>query len=63
MTGPKFDINKVKADALAEVRKEREEDAKKRIKAKLKELDQAKTIVANLDRELTDLYASISDGN
>lgn len=49
--------------ALEEVRKERESRAKDLIKQKMKSLENARTIVANLERELTDLLASIDQGN
>jgi len=58
-----LDMKKIKEDATAELIKEREENAKKRIKAKLRDLDNARIVVANLEREVEDLYAAIADGN
>lgn len=55
-----FDINKAKAEAEKEFAEERMNDAKSKIKAKLKQLDAAKKVVANLQRELDDLYTVIS---
>lgn len=59
-TNIKFDINKVKEDAVAEFRKEQENAAKKKILSKLKELDNARAITRNLERELEDLYVELT---
>lgn len=56
-----FDIKKVKEDAEKEVREEREKAAKERIKAKLKDLDKARAIMKNIERELEDLYQDIGN--
>lgn len=56
-----IDIKKVKEQAQLEVVKEHEEAAKIKIKTKLKELETAKKIVRNLERELEDLYAEITE--
>jgi hypothetical protein len=44
-----FDINKVEADAKAEIAKEQAERAKKKVVAKLREIAAAKQVVANLE--------------
>jgi hypothetical protein len=46
-----FDINKVEADAKAEIAKEQAERAKKKVVAKLREIAAAKQVVANLEGE------------
>lgn len=53
-------IDKLKSDAQKELQAEFEEKAKSRIKGKLKDLELAKKIVANLERELEDLYIELS---
>ena len=54
------DINKAKAAAIAEVAQERENSAKIKIKGKLVELDKARKIVKNIERELEDLYDELA---
>lgn len=44
-----------KSVALAELEVERQEDAKNRYKAKLKEIQGAKRVLKNLEREIEDL--------
>lgn len=56
-----LDIKKVKEDAKKEWLKEKEEDAKGLIKDKLVEVEDARKIVRNLERELEDLYADITE--
>lgn len=58
-----IDIKKVQDEAKAEVLKERETDAKKRIKAKMKEIADLETALANAKRELDDLVTAITEGN
>jgi hypothetical protein len=58
-----FDINKVTAEAQKELTEERLRGAKIRIKAKLTQIDTAKTVLANLEREYADLVAAIAEGN
>lgn len=55
-----FDIKKAKEEAEKEFAEEKAKIAKEKIKAKLKQLDTAKKVVANLQRELDDLYVDIS---
>lgn len=54
-----FDIKKAKAEAEKELATEKGEKAKKRIKEKLAQLDAAKRVVQNIDRELEDLYVEL----
>lgn len=58
-----FDIKKVKEDANKEIAEEKAERAKKALVAKLRELDAAKSVVANIERQIADLEASIADGS
>lgn len=46
-----------------ELKAERSESAKLALKIKLRELDRAKAIVANIERQIADLEASINDGS
>lgn len=55
-----FDVKKVIDEAKKEVAEEKAETAKEKIKVKLRELNQAKKIVANCEVELEDLYAELS---
>lgn len=50
-----LDFKKIREEAEAEFEKERGEKAKQRLKIKLKELDTARQVVKNLERELEDL--------
>lgn len=58
-----IDIKKVKDEARAEIAKEKGEKAKTALVKKLRDLDAAKRIVANIEREVEDLEASIADGS
>jgi exonuclease VII small subunit len=49
--------------ARDEVEAEDMKDAVTKLKAKLRELKDAETIVANIKREITDLEEAISQGN
>lgn len=55
-----FDIKKAKEEAEKEIAEERVKKAKEKIKLKLREIDAAKKILANHQRELDDLYAELS---
>lgn len=55
-----FDLSKAKAEAQKEFAEERVESAKRKIKSKLLEIDKAKKVVRNLERELEDLYAELT---
>lgn len=54
-------IDKLKSDAAKELQAEFEEKAKNKIKTKLRDLELAKKCVANLQRELEDLYVELSE--
>lgn len=54
-----IDIKQVKEEAEKEFRDEQMKKAKEKIKAKLKEKDNAKRVLANIERELDDLYIEI----
>lgn len=58
-----IDIKKVKDEARAEIAKEKDEKAKVALVKKLRDLDAAERIVANIKREVEDLEASIADGS
>lgn len=53
----------VREQAEEELKAERSESAKEALKIKLRELDRAKAIVANIERQIADLEASIDDGS
>lgn len=55
-----FDIKKAKEEAELELAREQEEKAKLKIKSKLRERDQARKLLANIERELEDLYSELS---
>lgn len=54
-----FDVKKASEEAAAEIQKEKAEKAKGRIKEKLVLIDKAEKVVANLKRELEDLYGEL----
>lgn len=54
-----IDIKKAQEEAARELADEKAKDAKEKIKSKLREIGKAKKIVANLERELEDLYIEI----
>jgi F0F1-type ATP synthase epsilon subunit len=54
-----FDIKKAKEEAEKELAIEKGEKAKKRIKEKLSQMDAAKKVVQNIERELEDLYVEL----
>jgi len=54
-----FDIKKAKEEAEKELAQEKGEKAKKRIKEKLTQLDSAKKVIQNIERELEDLYVEL----
>ncbi len=58
-----LDIKNVRQEAEKELREERAKEAKEKIKRKLREIHNAKLIVANLEREMIDLHEAISQGN
>lgn len=54
-----FDVKQVITEAQKELNDEKAKQAKTRVKDKLVQLDKAKKIVSNLERELEDLYAEL----
>lgn len=54
-------IDKLKSEAEKEIQAEFEEKAKQRIKTKLRDLELARKVVANIERELEDLYVELSE--
>lgn len=54
-------IDKLKSEAEKEIQEEFESKAKARIKEKLRDLEMAKKVVANIQRELEDLYVELSE--
>ena len=58
-----IDIKKIQADARAEIAKEQGDKAKVALVKKLRDLASAQAIVRNIEREITDLEASIADGS
>ena len=54
-------IDKLKSQAAKEIQEEFEEKARIKIKSKMRELELAKKIVSNLQRELEDLYIELSE--
>lgn len=57
------DFKKIKEEAIAEHTKEQEQRAKERLKLKLQELDKAKKIVKNIEREIVDLEDELAQDN
>ena len=49
--------------AEEELKAERTKAAKEALKSKLRELDRAKAVVSNIERQIADLEASIDDGS
>ncbi len=58
-----IDIKAVKADARKQIAEEKATKAKTALVAKLRALDAAEGVVANIKREIADLEASIADGS
>ena len=56
-----FDIKAVEKKALEDIRKERETKATKEIKAKLEQIEKARLVLRNLEREYAVLLAEIGD--
>jgi hypothetical protein len=54
-------IDKLKSQAAKEIQEEFEEKARIKIKSKMRDLELAKKIVTNLQRELEDLYVELSE--
>lgn len=62
MTVTKISAADIKQQAEAEVRKEQSEKAKEKLKGLLRKIDQAKEVVANLNREYEVALAEIEAG-
>lgn len=58
-----IDIKAIKKAAQEELNNERTERVTAALKKKLRDLDNAKQIVANIERDIEDLEASIEDGS
>ena len=58
-----IDIKAIKKAAQAELDAERAKRVTEALKKKLRDLDNAKQIVANIERDIEDLEASIEDGS
>lgn len=54
------DVKSLREEAQKEYEQEKQAEAKKQIKAKLKELDNAKKIVRNIEREIEDLQLKLT---
>jgi len=57
-----LDINGLLKEVEVDLNKEKIERAKRQLKDKLRQIDNAKLILANLEREKADLMVSITDG-
>lgn len=57
------DVNAVQKEVEKELRDEAVAKAKTRMKGKLREIETAKTVLANLEREYADMLQAIGDGN
>lgn len=58
-----MDTRSIKEQALEEIRKEKMELAKTRIKAQLKVVETARTVYENEQRKLDDILRAIDEGN
>lgn len=58
-----IDIKAVKEEARKEIAEEQGKKAKDALKRKLRDLEAAKNIVRNIEREINDIEASIADGS
>lgn len=54
-----IDVKKVQEEAEREVREEQTKKAKEEIKVLLRKKEQAKAVLANVERELADAYAEL----
>lgn len=58
-----FDIKALEEEAQAEFTAEKTARLKAALKSKMRELDAARAVVRNMERELDDLKQSIADGS
>ena len=63
MSVTEINTKTVREQAAAELAAEQNEKAKAALKSRLRQLASAKAIVANLEREIDDMEASINDGS
>lgn len=56
-----FDVKKAQDEAKEELAKERTDAAKKKIKSKLKDIESARAVVRNLEREYEVLLEDIGE--
>lgn len=54
-------LDKLKSEAQKEIEAEFNEKAKSKIKCKMRDLELARKVVNNLQRELEDLYVELSE--
>ncbi len=59
----KMDMNKIRQEAELEIAEENSKVAKGKIKTQLSRIKAAKLIVSNLERELEDIYAEITNNS
>ena len=57
------DTQSIKDLALEEIRKEKADEAKGRIKAQMRIVDSARQVYENEQRKLNDILAAIDEGN
>lgn len=57
-----LDVKKVQEEAEKEVREEQAKCAKEEVKKLLRKREQAKQVLANIERELVDVYAELGRG-
>jgi uncharacterized membrane protein len=58
-----IDIKAVKDQAVKEVTEEKQKKAVAALKGKMRQLEDARQIVRNIEREIEDLEASLADGS
>ena len=56
-----IDINQVESEAQEIIRKEKHDAAVLKIKSKLAEIEKARTVLRNLERELEDIKADLGE--
>lgn len=56
-----IDINQVESEAKEIIRKEKHDAAVLKIKSKLAEIEKARTVLRNLERELEDIKADLGE--
>jgi hypothetical protein len=58
-----IDIKSVKEQAVKEVTEEKQKKAVAALKGKMRQLEDARQIARNIEREIEDLEASLADGS